>query len=486
MRKALLTVGLLASLYSATAAEPVRALIITGETDLPYHDWRISTPFLREVLEQTGRFVVKVIEEPRALDSPALSDYDVLILNYNGPRWGERAEAAVEQFLRSGKGMIAIHGVSYGPFYGQNLTTRQMAGVPWPAYGDLMGMSWKLENVGHSRRHVFPVKWVDSNHPIARGLAPTFLANDELYHKMDLKSGVQVLASAFSDTKMGGTGKEEPILWTVAFGRGRVVHMTLGHDLSAMTQPGFVTSFARGAEWAATREVTLPASISAHPAPAKDATRVLAVTGGHSYPTSFYSVFEGYSDITWSHATSQSQAFRENLKSRFDVLVLHDMHETISDKEQANLQAFVQAGGGIVSIHHAIVDYTSWPWWYEAVIGGKYFTKAVEGHAASSYREGVEVIANPVRAMISHPVLRGVGPIVVTDEVYKGMWHSPGISVLMETAHPENDRPVVYLGPNAKVKSVYIQLGHESETFRHPGYRQLVRNGILWAAGRLK
>ena len=30
--------------------EPIRVLFLTGQTDLPYHDWRVSTPFLRAFL----------------------------------------------------------------------------------------------------------------------------------------------------------------------------------------------------------------------------------------------------------------------------------------------------------------------------------------------------------------------------------------------------------------------------------------------------
>jgi type 1 glutamine amidotransferase len=49
-----------------------------------------------------------------------------------------------------------------------------------------------------------------------------------------------------------------------------------------------------------------------------------------------------------------------------------------------------------------------------------------------------------------------------------------------------NDHPVVYLGPQPGGHAVYIQLGHGSFTHRHPGYRKLVHNAILWAAGRAK
>jgi type 1 glutamine amidotransferase len=110
----------------------------------------------------------------------------------------------------------------------------------------------------------------------------------------------------------------------------------------------------------------------------------------------------------------------------------------------------------------------------------------VDGHAKSSYKEGVEIIARPVAAMANHPVIRGLGPLPVVDEAYLGMWHADGIRVLMETDHPLNDRPVVYLGPDPSRRAIYIQLGHSASTMRHPGYRKLVRNAILWSAGRLQ
>ena len=66
------------------------------------------------------------------------------------------------------------------------------------------------------------------------------------------------------------------------------------------------------------------------------------------------------------------------------------------------------------------------------------------------------------------------------------MWHSPRIRVLMETDHPLNDRPVVYLGPNADWRVVYVQFGHGSHAHYHPGVRRLLHNAILWGAGRAK
>jgi type 1 glutamine amidotransferase len=45
------------------------------------------------------------------------------------------------------------------------------------------------------------------------------------------------------------------MLWTVNYGSGRVFATALGHDAEAMKNEGFITTFARGAEWAATGSV---------------------------------------------------------------------------------------------------------------------------------------------------------------------------------------------------------------------------------------
>jgi type 1 glutamine amidotransferase len=465
------------------ARRKTRVVILTGASDLPYHHWRESTEYLRGALERTGRFDVKVIEEVRGITPATLEAFDVAVLNYNGPRWGAPAEPAIEAFVRGGRGLVSFHEVTYGAFYGMVFDGGWKASSSgdrgWAAYAELIGASWDPPKIGHGPRHVFDVKWVDRDHPVSRGLAENFQANDELYHRLDLKPSAHVLATAYDDPATGGTGRDEPIVWTNAFGAGRTLHITLGHDLSALEQAGFLTAFARGVEWAATGAVMPVAPASMAPP-----VRVLVATGGHSFPTAFYTLFEGYDDLAWQHATTQREAFQENMAARFDVLVLHDMYNEIGEAERANLRAFLEAGKGVVSTHHSIVDYTAWPWFHEQVIGGKYYEKPFEGHPASAYKEGVEFVARPTQAGARHPVTSGVGPIPVHDEVYSGMWHAPGIQVLMETDHPLNDKPVVYTGVHPKARSVYIQLGHSASTHRHPGYRKLVHNAILWCARR--
>ena len=65
-----------------------------------------------------------------------------------------------------------------------------------------------------------------------------------------------VLATAFDDPAQGGAGRHEPVLMTIAYGRGRVFHTTLGHNVPEMQSVAFIVTFQRGAEWAATGKVT--------------------------------------------------------------------------------------------------------------------------------------------------------------------------------------------------------------------------------------
>jgi hypothetical protein len=65
-----------------------------------------------------------------------------------------------------------------------------------------------------------------------------------------------VLASAYSDPANRGTGRNEPQLIVVNYGKGRVFNTLSGHDANAMSSVDWLVTFQRGTEWAATGKVT--------------------------------------------------------------------------------------------------------------------------------------------------------------------------------------------------------------------------------------
>ncbi len=256
--------GLLAQQQAPKAAAPsglpkIQALIITGQNG---HDWRATTPVMRKILEDTGRFEVRVTEEFRGAGPETLSPYELVILNYYERRrpelrWGERADNALLNFVRSGKGLVMYH-FSMAAFDG------------WEEYEKLSGANWRPNNGHHSARHNFTVDIRDADHPITRGMKSSFPeTSDELYANLKWQppNTFHVLATAWDDHSLyqgkarqpiPGPGKDEPMLWTVNYGQGRVFATALGHDPEAMKSPGFITTFQRGSEWAATGNVTIP------------------------------------------------------------------------------------------------------------------------------------------------------------------------------------------------------------------------------------
>ena len=205
--------------------------------------------------------------------------------------------------------------------------------------------------------------------------------------------------------------------------------------------------------------------------------RLLVVTGGHTYPTAFYTVFE-QPGIAWDHAVSSEEAYRGNLRERYDVLVLHDMPKTLSETGQQHLRAFAEAGKGIVVVHHAIVSYPDWDW-YRDLIGARYFEQPQGARPASTYRHDEQM---RIAVTARHPVTEGLAPFTVLDETYKDMWLAPTNTVLLTTDNPTGDPPVAWVSAYARSRVVTIQLGHGPESHRDPSFRRLMLNAITWTA----
>jgi type 1 glutamine amidotransferase len=217
--------------------------------------------------------------------------------------------------------------------------------------------------------------------------------------------------------------------------------------------------------------------------PRADAVRALLITGGHDHETSFYTLFHGYEDLARVPVTSSATAFQSDLRGKYDVLIMYDFSRDLTETGKKNLRDFVESGKGIVVLHHALLNYQAWPWWYKDVVGGSY-RLGMEGDVPASTYKGDQKIFVALEG--EHPVTRGLASFQVVDETYKDMWISPRVRPLLITDNPNGDRFLAWVGPCATSRVVAIQLGHGPTVFSHPAYRALVHNAILWSAGRLK
>jgi uncharacterized protein len=218
---------------------PARALILTGVNN---HDWKATTPHLEAVLVKGG-FDVDVSDDP---DAPILSDpaklgsYQALVLNLNrGPRWKAEREANLLNFVRRGGGLVVVHAAD-NAFPG------------WDEYDKLVGGTWRSKGTSFPDRGTFhpaygdfEVKVVDPDHPITKGIGPSFSTRDEMYTNLKLHDNIHVLAQGEYQ------GKPQPLLFVSSYGEGRMFQTALGHDLDAMKNPQFIETLVRGTRWAA-------------------------------------------------------------------------------------------------------------------------------------------------------------------------------------------------------------------------------------------
>jgi type 1 glutamine amidotransferase len=258
------------------AQAPISVMILDGESGGPYHDWRRVTVALKKMLDETGLFATTVVTAPPAgADyagfAPAFANYRAVVLNYDAPdeRWPAALKTSFEQYVSGGGGVVAVHAAD-NAFAGWPAFNEMMGVGGWRGRAEQTGPYWYLRDGklvsdtspgragSHGKRVPFAVTVHDAGHPITRGLPRIWMhQGDELYARLrGPGKNMTVLATAFSDPANAGSGRDEPQLLVLSYGKGRVFHTTLGHDVTAMSSVGFVVTLQRGTEWAATGKVT--------------------------------------------------------------------------------------------------------------------------------------------------------------------------------------------------------------------------------------
>ena len=223
----------------ANPHQKVRILLITGVgIDGPNHrysDWShahyndIIVSALRDVAEVT------VTQDLAMLNDDTLKRFDMIMNNSLFKEPSADEFRAFYKFIESGKSYFAVHAglVSF---------------LNSPKYVEMMGGRF----INHDDAKTFTVNTYDAwygwereserkKHPVTRGV-DDFKTLDELYLAQFNTDDLEVIARA----------EFHPVMWTRAWGNGRIMCLTLGHGDYSQRNSGFQKLLRNGVVWLAT------------------------------------------------------------------------------------------------------------------------------------------------------------------------------------------------------------------------------------------
>ena len=209
------------------------------------HEWQATSDFLKNMYEKTGIFKVRITEKPDTLKAEDLRHFHVVVSNWNswpenGFRWPKELEVALLNFIQAGGGFVTFH-ASTSAFY------------QWPEFKNISVAAW-VDSTWHGNNSQTQVLIQNNDHPVTRDLNGFFIF-DELWVNAEKNNSFTVLGSATNHEISDKGINNQPAIFVKQYGKGRIFHTILGHDVYAMDNDSFKQLMNRGTEWAATGKV---------------------------------------------------------------------------------------------------------------------------------------------------------------------------------------------------------------------------------------
>lgn len=300
MKSPFITISTSLALLAPTvmSADKLKALIVDGQNN--HQVWPKSTVMMKQYLEETGLFDVEVartrfiwkwereekwlplakagpsvkLDKPKTDKdfAPTFTDYDLVVSNlgWKVAPWPEATKRNFESYMSEGGALVVVHAANNSwpnwPEFNKMIGLGGWGGrdedsgpyIYFNDEGELIRDESPGDAGSHGPQNEFVVTIRNSEHPITKGLPDFWIhTKDECYSNLrGPAENLTVLATACDTPELQKAGRHEPILMTIDYGKGRVFHTTLGHDTEAFEGVGFITTFLRGCEWAASGQVT--------------------------------------------------------------------------------------------------------------------------------------------------------------------------------------------------------------------------------------
>ena len=253
----------------------------------------------------------------------------------------------------------------------------------------------------------------------------------------------------------------------------------------------------------------------------------LLVCKGHPYERGpFYQMFDQMEGINWTlvEQPAAQALFDVDAAQNFDAFVMYDMPGIQFDPRpgeppnflepsaayKERFKALLEAGKGMVFLHHAIAGWPAWPE-YAEILGGRFLympgEMRGEQRVDSGYRHGV---THTVSVVGSHPILQGVPEsFEITDELYLYEVFEDDVEPLLVSNHEfvqENffsatlavregemfsnagwqhepgSNLIGWTKTVGRSRIVYLQCGDDPVAYGNVHFQRLIANAIRWVA----
>ncbi len=196
-------------------------------------------------LNKSQNWVVTATEDSEFFNDEILSTFDVVVfMNPTGDALNENQQAAFENFMKKGKGMVGVHSAADFEF-------------DWPFYGELIGGYFK----NHAPAQTGTLIFESHDHPAMKPFEgmESYTTFDEWYtFRENPRPKVNVLASLDESSikeykndnwRMG----DHPIIWWLEKDGMRSFYTGFGHTHEAFQDEKIIEHIKNAINWAARR-----------------------------------------------------------------------------------------------------------------------------------------------------------------------------------------------------------------------------------------
>lgn len=218
--------------------------------------------------------------------------------------------------------------------------------------------------------------------------------------------------------------------------------------------------------------------------------RVQFSPGGHTTPLQIYAMFEDplFADVEPVVRPHPYALDTVDATEYPDVIITNDWLTTQwPQRDRDHLVKHLNAGRGLVALHHAVGSNDSWKAWTDDYLGCHLYD-TLDAGAMKTQARLKQFVVQDITPVGNHPIVRGIERFQLPwDEGFPNMWISPKATPLFKTDDPSyRDPTIAWVGPALpKGRVCGIQPGHTKFVCQDPNWRRIVHNMILWTGGRL-